>query len=174
MVREVNMLKQLKGANDKLEEIIDNIDMNHPNLDEAILIIGNEISPVLNHIKKMAPDDALAEINSIGLGPEIIRAELLMIQVKGVIDNFMDASIILKELKKANGLLEEAINKTDADDPDWNLPNVVAAYYLQPIIEKLDGVEVGEKYLAEINRASLLLKQLLEHNLFNAGLIGEV
>lgn len=171
------MLETLTKANDRLEEIIDNIDMNHPNLDEGILIIGNEISPVFNHIKKMAPDDALVEINSIGLGPEIRRAELLMIQSRGVIDNFIEPSIILKELKKANDLLEEAINKTDAEDPDWNLPNAVVTYYLQPIIEKFDGVEVGENerelYLAEVNRASRLLKQLLEHNLFNAGLIGE-
>ena len=171
------MLETLTKANDRLEEIIDNIDMNHPNLDEGILIIGNEISPVLNHIKKMAPDDALTEINSIGLGPEIRRAELLMIQTKGVIDNFMEPSIIFKELKKANDLLEEAINKTDAEDRDWNLPNAVVIYYLQPIIEKLDGIEVGENerepYLAETNRSSRLLNQLLEHNLFNAGLIGE-
>ena len=171
------MLETLTKANDRLEELIDNIDMNHPNLDEGILIIGNEISPVFNHIKKMAPDDALMEINSIGLGPEIRRAELLMIQTRGIIDNFMEPSIILKELKKANDLLEEAINKTDAEDRDWNLPNAVVIYYLQPIIERFDDVDVGENerelYLAEVNRASRLLNQLLEHNLFNAGLIGE-
>lgn len=80
---------------------------------------------------------------------------------------------MLKELKETNDLLEEAINKTDTEDPDWNLPNAVVIYYLQPIIEKLDDVELGEKYLAEINRSSRLLNQLLEHNLFNAGLIGE-
>lgn len=161
------MLETLTKANDKLEEIIDNIDMNHPNLDEGILIIGNEISPVLNHIKNMAPDEALMEINSIGMGPEIRRAEFLMIQFNAIIDKIMDTAILLEELKKGNKLLNDAISKIDIENPDLCLVDAIVIYYVSNIVCKLitmDPCKIHENDMLEIHneieKCELLLGQM--------------
>lgn len=77
------MLKELKEANDLLEEAINNVNKEHPNWDIPIAIIFKELKPVADQLSEITESDFnkidAAERNQIIL--EITRSHLLMDQV---------------------------------------------------------------------------------------------
>jgi hypothetical protein len=77
------MLKELKQANDLLEEAINNVNKEHPNWDIPIAIIFKELKPVADQFCEIAESDfnkiETAERNQIIL--EITRSHLLMDQI---------------------------------------------------------------------------------------------
>ena len=75
------MLKQLKEANDLLEEAINGVDNEHPNWDIPIAVILNEVKPVAEAICEIAESDDInklkrTERNRIIL--EVTRSHMLM------------------------------------------------------------------------------------------------
>lgn len=75
------MLKQLKDANDLLEEALNGIDIEHPNWDIPIAIIMNDLKPVADAICDIYESDELnklkrTERNRIIL--EVTRSHMLM------------------------------------------------------------------------------------------------
>jgi hypothetical protein len=77
------MLKELKQANDLLEEAINKVDNKHPNWDIPIAIIFKDLKPVADQFCEIAESDfnkiETAERNQIIL--EITRSHLLMDQI---------------------------------------------------------------------------------------------
>ena len=77
------MLKELKKANDLLEEAINGVDNKHPNWDIPIAIIFKELKPVADQFCEITESDfnkiETAERNQIIL--EITRSHLLMDQI---------------------------------------------------------------------------------------------
>lgn len=71
------MLKQLKEANDLLEEAINGVDIEHPNWDIPIAIILNDLKPVADQIRDLDLDKIKrTQRNRIIL--EIARSHLLL------------------------------------------------------------------------------------------------
>ena len=74
------MLKQLKEANDLLEEAINGVDANHPNWDIPIAIIFNEVRPIAEKLRELDIDEMKrTKRNRICL--EITRSHMLMDRV---------------------------------------------------------------------------------------------
>lgn len=71
------MLKELKQANDLLEEAINGVDNEHPNWDIPIAIILNEVKPIAEQILELDIDKMKRTVrNRIVL--EITRSHMLM------------------------------------------------------------------------------------------------
>lgn len=71
------MLKELKQANDLLEEAINGVDANHPNWDIPIAIILNEVKPIAEQILELDIDKMKRTArNRVVL--EITRSHMLM------------------------------------------------------------------------------------------------
>jgi hypothetical protein len=71
------MLKELKEANDLLEEAINGVDANHPNWDIPIAVILNEVKPIAEQILELDIDKMKrTQRNRIVL--EITRSHMLM------------------------------------------------------------------------------------------------
>jgi len=80
------MLKQLKEANDLLEEAINGVDANHPNWDIPIAVILNEVKPVAEEICDLDLDKLKrTQRNRIVL--EITRSHMLMDRVPLAVSN---------------------------------------------------------------------------------------
>lgn len=74
------MLKELKEANDLLEEAINGVDNEHPNWDIPIAVILNEVKPVAEQLRELDIDNLKrTQRNRICL--EITRSHMLMDQV---------------------------------------------------------------------------------------------
>lgn len=74
------MLKELKEANDLLEEAINGVDNEHPNWDIPIAVILNEVKPVADALCNICESDfnklKRTERNRIVL--EVTRSHMLM------------------------------------------------------------------------------------------------
>lgn len=71
------MLKELKQANDRLEEAINNVDKEHPNWDIPISIIMNEVKLIAEQIRELDIDEMTrTQRNRIAL--EITRSHMLL------------------------------------------------------------------------------------------------
>jgi hypothetical protein len=80
------MLKELKEANDLLEEAINGVDANHPNWDIPIAVILNEVKPVAEEICDLDLDKLKrTQRNRIVL--EITRSHMLMDRVPLAVSN---------------------------------------------------------------------------------------
>ena len=71
---------------------------------------------------------------------------------------------MLKELKQANDLLEEAINGVDADHPNWDIPIAIILNEVKPIAEQILELDIDKmkrtarnRIVLEITRSHMLM-----------------
>jgi hypothetical protein len=71
---------------------------------------------------------------------------------------------MLKELKEANDLLEEAINGVDANHPNWDIPIAVILNEVKPVAEQILELDLGKmkrtarnRVVLEITRSHMLM-----------------
>lgn len=62
---------------------------------------------------------------------------------------------MLKQLKEANDLLEEAINGVDNEHPNWGIPIAIILNEVKPIAEKLRELDIDEMKRTKRNRICL-------------------
>ena len=62
---------------------------------------------------------------------------------------------MLKELKQANDLLEEAINGVDADHPNWDIPMAIILNDLKPVAEEILEFDLDKLKRTQRNRIVL-------------------
>ena len=62
---------------------------------------------------------------------------------------------MLKQLKEANDLLEEAINWVDNEHPNWGIPIAIILNEVKPIAEKLRELDIDEMKRTKRNRICL-------------------
>lgn len=74
---------------------------------------------------------------------------------------------MLKRLKDANDLLEEAINGVDADHPNWDIPMAIILNDLKPVAEEILEFDLDKlkrtqrnRIVLEITRSHLLMDQV--------------
>lgn len=82
------MLNELIRANDHLDEALSNIDMENPDVDEAILVMTSELLPCLANIGELTPEEFVELfINNNQISTfkkEFGKATFLISQIKGV------------------------------------------------------------------------------------------
>ena len=71
---------------------------------------------------------------------------------------------MLKEMKQANDLLEEAINGVDADHPNWDIPIAIILNEVKPIAEQILELDIDKmkrtvrnRIVLEITRSHMLM-----------------
>lgn len=82
------MLKELTHANDLLDEAINKIDMENPDVDEPVSIMTHDLIPVLANIGDLTPEEFIEIFIKKGehnrVRAEVTRAALLIQQISGV------------------------------------------------------------------------------------------
>ena len=82
------MLDELIKANQKLDDALSKIDMDHPDVDEAAAVMMGELLPCLANIGELTPEEFIElfiKSNQISeFKKEVGKAEFLMSQIKGV------------------------------------------------------------------------------------------
>lgn len=82
------MLNELIRANNHLDEALSNINMDNPDVDEAVSVMTNELLPCLANIGGLTPDEFVElfiKNNQIStIKKEVGKAAFLMSQIKGV------------------------------------------------------------------------------------------
>ena len=82
------MLNELIRANTDLDEALSKIDVEHPDVDEAVAVMVSELIPCLTNIGKLTPEEFIelfiknAQIESFR--KEVKKAMFMMSQIKGV------------------------------------------------------------------------------------------
>ena len=62
---------------------------------------------------------------------------------------------MLKELKQANDLLEEAINGVDNEHPNWDIPIAIILNEVKPIAEQILELDIDKMKRTVRNRIVL-------------------
>lgn len=82
------MLNELIRANDDLDEALSKIDMEDPDVDEAVSVMARELLPCLANIGELTPEEFIElfiKNNQIeAFQKEIKKAMFMMSQIKGV------------------------------------------------------------------------------------------
>ena len=82
------MLDELIKANQKLDDALSKIDMDHPDVDEATAVMMGELLPCLANIGDLTPEEfieSFIENDRIEIfKKEVGKAAFLMSQIKGV------------------------------------------------------------------------------------------
>lgn len=74
---------------------------------------------------------------------------------------------MLKELKEANDLLEEAINGVDNEHPNWGIPIAIILNEVKPIAEEICDLDLDKlkrthrnRIVREITRSHMLMDRV--------------
>lgn len=74
---------------------------------------------------------------------------------------------MLKELKDANDLLEEAINGVDVENPNWDIPIAVILNEVKPVAEQICDLDLDKikrtqrnRIVLEITRSHMLMDRI--------------
>lgn len=74
---------------------------------------------------------------------------------------------MLKQLKEANDLLEEAINGVDNEHPNWDIPMAIILNDLKPVVEEICDLDLDKlkrtmrnRIVLEITRSHLLMDRV--------------
>ena len=82
------MLKELTRANDLLDEAINKIDMDNPDVDEPTSVMVHDLIPALTNIGDLTPEEFIEIFIKKGdhnrVRAELTRAALLMQQISGI------------------------------------------------------------------------------------------
>ena len=62
---------------------------------------------------------------------------------------------MLKRLKDANDLLEEAIRGVDIENPNWDIPMAIIRHEVKPVAKELCNIDLGKLKRTERNRIVL-------------------
>ena len=62
---------------------------------------------------------------------------------------------MLKQLKEANDLLEEAINGVDIENPNWDIPIAIILTELKPVADQICDLDLNKLKRTERNRIIL-------------------
>lgn len=74
---------------------------------------------------------------------------------------------MLKELKQANDLLEEAINGVDIENPNWDIPIAVILNEVKPVANQICDIDLSKlkrtmrnRIVLEITRSHMLIDRV--------------
>lgn len=74
---------------------------------------------------------------------------------------------MLKRLKAANDLLEEAINGVDIENPNWDIPIAIIHHEIKPVAEELCDIDLGKlkrtmrnRIVLEVTRSHMLIDRV--------------
>lgn len=74
---------------------------------------------------------------------------------------------MLKQLKQANDLLEEAINGVDGENPNWDIPIAVILNDIKPVANQICDMDLGKlkrtmrnRIVLEITRSHMLIDRV--------------
>lgn len=74
---------------------------------------------------------------------------------------------MLKQLKEANDLLEEAINGVDIENPNWDIPIAVILKDLKPVAEQISESDINKlkrtqrnRIILEVTRSHMLMDRV--------------
>ena len=74
---------------------------------------------------------------------------------------------MLKRLKDANDLLEEAINGVAIENPNWDIPMAIIHHEIKPVAEELCDIDLGKvkrtmrnRIVLEVTRSHMLMDQI--------------